>query len=46
VLAEGAAPGRVLDALGGCLGEHFDIEHSTFQLEPAGHRDHERGTCP
>lgn len=33
--------GRVLDALGACLGDHFDVEHCTFQLEPAGHADHE-----
>lgn len=33
--------GRVLDQLGGCLADHFDIEHSTFQIEPPGHRDHE-----
>jgi cobalt-zinc-cadmium efflux system protein len=33
--------GRVLDQLGGCLAEHFDIEHSTFQIEPPSHRDHE-----
>ncbi|GIG28086.1 cation diffusion facilitator family transporter [Cellulomonas marina] len=33
--------GQVLDALGQCLGEHFDTAHCTFQLEPAGHRDHE-----
>ena len=39
-LAEGGG-GKVLDALGACLAEHFDIEHSTFQIEPAGHRDHE-----
>lgn len=39
-LADGAA-GRVLDALGNCLADHFDIEHSTFQIEQAGHRDHE-----
>ncbi|MEJ5944245.1 cation diffusion facilitator family transporter [Pseudokineococcus basanitobsidens] len=36
-----AGSGRVLDALGGCLAEHFDVEHSTFQLEPAGHSAHE-----
>ncbi len=31
-----------------CLVGHFDVEHSTFQLEPAGHRTHETGThsCP
>jgi len=22
---------------------HFDVEHSTFQLEPASHADHEAG---
>ena len=24
-----------------CLAGHFDVEHSTLQLEPAGHADHE-----
>lgn len=33
--------GRVLDALGECLAHHFDVDHCTFQLEPAGHADHE-----
>jgi cobalt-zinc-cadmium efflux system protein len=33
--------GLVLDQLGGCLSDHFGIEHSTFQIEPPGHRDHE-----
>ncbi|GAB3269383.1 cation diffusion facilitator family transporter [Sinomonas notoginsengisoli] len=32
---------RVLDRLQDCLGEHFDTEHCTFQLEPASHREHE-----
>ncbi|WP_369046223.1 cation diffusion facilitator family transporter [Sinomonas sp. P10A9] len=32
---------HVLDRLQGCLGEHFDTEHCTFQLEPASHREHE-----
>lgn len=32
---------RVLDRLGECLGQHFDVEHCTFQLEPVGHIDHE-----
>lgn len=36
-----AASGPVLDQLSGCLTDHFDIEHSTFQIEPPGHRDHE-----
>ncbi|MFT4028693.1 MAG: cation diffusion facilitator family transporter [Protaetiibacter sp.] len=31
----------LLDALGGCLAGHFDVAHSTFQLEPAGHAEHE-----
>jgi cobalt-zinc-cadmium efflux system protein len=39
---DGHAP-RVLDELQGCLAGHFDVEHSTFQLEPASHADHERG---
>ncbi|MGV9193354.1 cation diffusion facilitator family transporter [Microbacterium sp. MC2] len=37
------AQGRTADVLGelqGCLAAHFDVEHSTFQLEPAGHSDH------
>jgi cobalt-zinc-cadmium efflux system protein len=33
----------VLDALGECLKDHFDIEHSTFQLESAAHREREPG---
>jgi len=36
--------GQVLDALGECLAEHFDVEHCTFQLEPVGHVDHEHAT--
>ena len=33
--------GEVLEKLQGCLSKHFDVEHSTFQLEPAGHVEHE-----
>jgi cobalt-zinc-cadmium efflux system protein len=33
VVGEGAPPNRVLDELCACLGDHFDIEHSTFQIE-------------
>ena len=40
VLADGGAP-RILDDLAECLDEHFEVEHCTFQLEPAGHADHE-----
>lgn len=32
----------VLDRLRGCLAEHFDVEHSTFQIEPVGHVDKEQ----
>ncbi|WP_069812327.1 cation diffusion facilitator family transporter [Streptomyces sp. TP-A0874] len=32
---------RLLHDLQGCLGEHFDVEHCTFQLEPSGHAEHE-----
>jgi len=41
VLERGADAGRVLDGLGDCLAGHFDIEHSTFQLEQPEHRGHE-----
>jgi cation diffusion facilitator family transporter len=33
--------GRVLDKLCSCLGDHFDVEHCTFQLEAGSHADHE-----
>jgi len=32
----------VLDELQDCLRGHFDVDHSTFQLEPAGHAEHEQ----
>lgn len=34
---------RMLDALQECVAEHFPVavEHSTFQLEPPGHTEHE-----
>ncbi|MGH1563629.1 cation diffusion facilitator family transporter [Mumia sp. DW29H23] len=34
----------VLDHLRGCLADHFDVEHSTFQLEPADHAATEHHT--
>jgi cobalt-zinc-cadmium efflux system protein len=34
----------VLDRLRDCLADHFDVEHSTFQIEPAGHADSETHT--
>ncbi|WP_304453853.1 cation diffusion facilitator family transporter [Nocardiopsis sp. YSL2] len=33
--------GRMLDELHECLAGHFDVEHSTLQLEPPGHAEHE-----
>lgn len=38
--------GEVLDSLQTCLGAHFDVDHSTFQVEPRGHADHEAPTHP
>jgi len=32
---------ELLDELQACLAGHFDVEHSTFQFERAGHTDHE-----
>ncbi len=32
---------QILDQLQACLVGHFDVEHSTFQLEREGHADHE-----
>ena len=37
VLAEGAKPGDILDHLGDCLSDDFDVQHSTFQLESPEH---------
>ncbi len=31
----------ILASLQTCLADHFDVEHSTFQLEPAGHIEHD-----
>src|SRR6478736_774648 len=38
--ADGSLP-KLLDRLQGCLEGHFDVAHSTLQLEAAGHGDHE-----
>lgn len=38
--------GLVLDTLQACLAAHFDVEHSTFQLEPSSHSDHEPSMHP
>ncbi|TAL44460.1 MAG: cation transporter [Salinibacterium sp.] len=34
---ESARTARLLDALQSCLADHFDVAHSTFQLEPEEH---------
>ncbi|HEV8423767.1 MAG TPA: cation diffusion facilitator family transporter [Actinomycetes bacterium] len=44
VVDRGVDTGKVLDGLGACLAGHFDIEHSTFQLELPEHRGHEGAT--
>jgi cobalt-zinc-cadmium efflux system protein len=41
-MADGEAP-ALLDRLQACLAGHFDVEHSTLQIEPVGHVAHERG---
>ena len=38
---DGHAP-LLLDEVQHCLAGHFDVAHSTFQFEPAGHTEHER----
>ena len=40
LMREGRA-GELLNTLQSCLAHHFDVEHSTFQLEPAGHVEHD-----
>jgi cobalt-zinc-cadmium efflux system protein len=37
---------KILHDLQACLGDHFDVEHCTFQLEPGGHAEHEAKLCP
>jgi cobalt-zinc-cadmium efflux system protein len=44
VLAGGRSA-AMLDILQECLRGHFDVAHSTFQLEPTGHADHEPYVC-
>ncbi|MCX4903646.1 cation diffusion facilitator family transporter [Streptomyces sp. NBC_00878] len=36
---------KMLHELRSCLGDHFDVEHCTFQLEPGGHAAHEMRLC-
>jgi cobalt-zinc-cadmium efflux system protein len=46
VVDDPSSSGQVLDRLCDCLRGHFDIDHSTIQVEPAGHQRHERSTHP
>jgi len=39
---DGGRTGQVLDQLGACLGEHFETDHCTFQVELVGHGSHEQ----
>ena len=41
--SDGHTP-QLLDRIQACLADHFDVEHSTFQFEPASHAAHESGT--
>lgn len=38
--------GRLLDELQGCVSGHFDVEHSTLQVEPPDHTRHEKAGHP
>ncbi|WP_102193138.1 cation diffusion facilitator family transporter [Microbacterium aurantiacum] len=38
-LLAGGGSGRLLADLQACLADHFDVEHSTFQIEPAEHSE-------
>jgi cobalt-zinc-cadmium efflux system protein len=33
--------GALLDRFSSCVAAHFEVDHTTFQLEPRSHRDHE-----
>ena len=46
VVEPGADHGIVLDRLTACLGDHFDVEHSTFQIEYRDRRDVEEASHP
>ncbi len=41
VITDGSCA-AMLDRLQDCVRGHFDVEHSTFQIEPAAHSAHER----
>jgi cobalt-zinc-cadmium efflux system protein len=44
IILEGGRAGALLDTLDACLAEHFDVSHSTFQLEPEEHAAHEEAS--
>jgi len=46
VVNDPSSSGQILDRLCDCLRGHFDIDHSTIQVEPAGHQQHEGSTHP
>jgi len=33
--------GSLLDEFSDCVASHFEVDHATFQIEPASHREHE-----
>jgi cobalt-zinc-cadmium efflux system protein len=33
--------GSYLDRFSECVADHFDVVHTTFQVEPLSHREHE-----
>ncbi|SDK82764.1 cobalt-zinc-cadmium efflux system protein [Cryobacterium psychrotolerans] len=41
VVLQSGGTGALLDELSDCLSHHFDVDHSTFQLEPAGRTGHD-----
>jgi len=41
-LSDGSSA-QLLDRIQSCLSSHFDVVHSTFQIEALRHLDHERG---
>ena len=45
-LFERGETGALLDKLGACLQGHFDVAHSTFQLEPTGRAEREEAAHP
>jgi cobalt-zinc-cadmium efflux system protein len=40
---EARGVGEILDELGECAATHFGIDHTTFQVEPERHQEHEAG---